>query len=224
MNIPEFNRKLIGSFALICFLFTVIWLILFIYSLSIQGPIESSEAALASIANLTVLFYLTYANATMVTLTVTMLLAGLGVYLQQYAVWSAIGLAFVPVYTVLNLFVYLSQITILPHLVSLRPQSDLLLAQLVQAWPGSAVNVLNNLGYAVLGIPSLIFGVLLFRSNRTMRLASVLLAVSGVASIVGFAGIILDVAQLSLGSIASGAIFLLFLIALGINLFRKEID
>jgi hypothetical protein len=122
------------------------------------------------------------------------------------------GAAFVPIYGLLNLFAYLSQITIVPRMAALQPVPDLLLAQMVQAWPGSAVNVLNNLGYAVLGVPSIIFGLLLGRETPSLRLAGILLALSGVASIVGIAGIAARSAALALGSIVGGVLFLIALI------------
>jgi hypothetical protein len=185
--------------------------------------VETSEQALASVADPDLLHYLTYANATLITITATLLFAGLYVYCRpQDAVWSAMGLAFVPAYTVLNLFAYLSQITIVPRLVDLQPGSSLLLAQMVQSWPGSAVNVLNNLGYAILGIPSLIFGLLLFQRDRRMRLPGGLLALSGAASLAGMVGIVLQNELLSLGSLVSGGLFFLALIPLSANLLGKR--
>ncbi|MGD8737128.1 MAG: hypothetical protein PVJ85_10290, partial [Anaerolineae bacterium] len=109
-----------------------------------------------------------------------------------------------------------------PRLVDLQPGSSLLLAQMVQSWPGSAVNVLNNLGYAILGIPSLIFGLLLFQRDRRMRLPGGLLALSGAASLAGMVGIVLQNELLSLGSLVSGGLFFLALIPLSANLLGKR--
>lgn len=217
------GNRLLGTVALACTIFTAIWLLLLIVGVATQGPVETLEHALASVADLDLLHYLTYANAALITITTTLLFAGLYVHCKpQDAVWSTMGLAFVPAYTVLNLFAYLSQITIVPHLVDLQPESSLLLAQMVQSWPGSAVNVLNNLGYAVLGIPSLIFGLLLFQRQRAMRLPGGLLALSGTASLVALAGIVLQNELLSLGSIVSGVLFLLALIPLSISLLQQK--
>lgn len=217
------GNRLLGTVALLCAITTAIWLVLLIVGVATQGPVETLEQALASVADLDLLHYLTYANAALITITATLLFAGLYVYCKpQEAVWAVMGLAFVPAYTVLNLFAYLSQITIVPRLVDLQPESSLLLAQLVQSWPGSAVNVLNNLGYAILGIPSLIFGWLLLQRQRAMRLPGGLLALSGTASLVAMVGIILQNAALSLGSIVSGVLFLLALIPLSINLLRQK--
>jgi hypothetical protein len=220
----DIRKGLVGSVALVCLIVTIIWLVLLIYGMAVQGPVESFDEALASVVDLDLLHYLTYANATLITLTATMLFAGLYRYCKpQDATWSAMGFVFVPVYTLLNLFAYLSQITIVPRLVALQPGSDLLLAELVQSWPGSLVNVLNNLGYAVLGIPSIVFGLLLFRRGQGMWLSGGLLALSGVASILAMAGIIVQSEPLSLGSIVSGLLFLLALIPLTVHLLRYDL-
>jgi len=91
---------------------------------------------------------------------------------------------------------------------------------MVQAWPGSVVNVLNNLGYAVLGVPSIMFGSLLAR-RRSLRYAGLLLALNGVACIVGLVGIAAGSELLSLGSIVGGAVFLVALGPLSVGLLRE---
>jgi hypothetical protein len=218
----EARNKPLGTLSLICLMVTVIWLVLLIYGVATQGTVETADQALASVANLDLLHYLTYANATLITLSATMLFAGLYVLCKTEApLWASIGAAFVPIYGLLNLFAYLSQITIVPRLVVLQPASDLLLAQMVQGWSGSAVNVVNNLGYAVLGIPSILFGVLLGKRGALLRLAGILLALSGVASIIGMAGIVAQSAVLGLGSLAGGVVFLAALIPLSVALLRE---
>jgi len=211
----ETRNRLLGTVSLICLIVTVIWLALLIYDIAAHGPVETYDQALASVADLDGLHYLTYANAALITLTATMLFAGLYVLVAAKApLWAAMGAAFVPVYALLNLFAYLSQITIVPNLVALGPASEALLAQMVQAWPSSAVGVLNGLAYAVLGIPSIIFGLLLDRVNPSLRVAGIVLALSGAASIVGMIGVAVQSAVLGLGSIAGGGLFLAALIPL----------
>ena len=219
----ETEDKLLGTISRICLVVTVIWLVLLIYGAATRSPVETLEQALASVADPDLLHYLTYANATLITLSATMLFAGLYVRCQaQSPLWAAMGAAFVPIYGLLNLFAYLSQITIVPRLVALQSASDLLLAQMVQGWSGSAVNVVNNLGYAVLGVPSIIFGVLLGKGDASLRLAGLLLALSGVASIIGLVGIVAQSAALGLGSIAGGVLFLAALIPLSVALLRER--
>jgi hypothetical protein len=218
----ETKNRLLGSVSLICLIVTVMWLILLVYGTATEGAVETFDQALASVADLGPLHSLTYANATLITVSATMLFAGLSARCGRDApLWAAMGAAFVPVYCLLNLFAYLSQITIVPRLVALRPAADPLLAQMVQAWPGSAVNLLNNLGYAVLGIPSIIFGVLLGRRRAPLPLAGILLALSGGASILGLAGIVAGSAVLGLGSIVGGVLFLLALVPLTVAWLRS---
>ena len=215
------NNSLLGMVALICLIVTVIWLALFIYDVAAHGAVETAEQAVASVADLGALQILTYVNATLVTVSATMLFGGLYVLCRDEApLWAAMGLVFVPIYGLLNLFAYLSQLTIVPRLAALRPASDLLVAQMVQAWPGSVVNVLNNLGYAVLGVPSIVFGSLLAR-RRSLRYAGLLMALNGVACIVGLVGIAAGSELLSLGSIVGGAVFLVALGPLSVGLLRE---
>jgi hypothetical protein len=216
------RNAFLGTIALICLIVTAVWILLLIYQASTQGSPATADQAVAYVAYLDPVFYVTYGNAAMISLSATMLLAGLYIVLRDDApMWAAMGVAFVPVYSLLTLFAYVSQITIVPRLVVLQPGSNVLLAQMVQAWPGSAVNVLNNLGYAVLGIPSIVFGVLLAMRDVSLRLAGILLALSGIASLIGMGGIVVQNVILSGGSIAGGLLFLAALIPLSVVLLRE---
>ena len=96
----------LGTISLICLVVTTLWLALFIYGVASKGTVETFEQALVSVVKLDALFYLTYVNAALVTLSATLLFACLYVYCKLTAPeWSAMGLVFVPVYSVLNLFV-----------------------------------------------------------------------------------------------------------------------
>ncbi len=74
-----------------------------------------------------------------------------------------------------NLFVYLSQVTVVPSLIALRQQPeyqaavDVLLRQVIQQWPESGAAFFNGLAYAMLGIPSLVFGALMFRQTPPLK-------------------------------------------------------
>ena len=222
---PGNQARLVGLFSLIALTATVIWLVLFICGMVRHGPVATFEEAMGAVNTIDSLFYLTYLNAALVTLAVTALFAGLYVLYRRVApFWSIVAMLFVPAYTSLNLFAYLSQVTIIPSLVSMsgraasQDAAGVLLAQMLQPWPDSIVSVLNNLGYAVLGIPSIIFGVLLAR--RTFP-GGALLVLSGTACWIGFAGIIMDSPLLSAGSIAGGVLFLLALIPLTRRLLKQ---
>ena len=223
------KTKLLGYISLFCLVVTVLWLILLIWGTASAGPMETFEQVLAHVAKLDAVFYLTYVNAALITLGATMLFAGMYVYCQPLASeWSVIALVFVPVYSVLNLFAYLSQVLIVPRLLALHQMteyqvlSEFLLRQLIQQWPSSLVYAFNNLAYAVLGIPSIIFGVILLKQDSWKRLAGSLLALNGVACIVGIVGIALGNSLLSTGSLAGGVLFLFALIALSWTFLRGE--
>ncbi|MBL7162321.1 MAG: DUF4386 family protein [Anaerolineales bacterium] len=211
----------LGIVSLIILIMTALWLALLISSIVSAGPVETFEQVLANAARLDGVFYLTYANATLFTVGATILLAGLYVYCKPIAPeWSVIGVVFVPVYCVLNLFSYLSQITVVPRLLEYQQTAEyqavstMLLRQMIQAWPGSAVWVSNNLAYAILGIPSIIFGMALCKRSKTMRLAGVLLVLNGIACIVGMVGVVLGNTLIGMGSAVGGGLFFLALFPL----------
>lgn len=228
------KTRMLGVLALICLVFTTLWVTLLIYTMARTGPVETFEQALAFVAEPDGLFYLTYVNATLITLCATLLFAGLYDYFKPTAPeWSTFGLVFVPVYSVLNLFSYLSQITVVPRLLDFQRMPEyqaaasLLLGQMIQQWPDSAVAFFNNLAYAILGIPSIIFGVLLFKQStvslagKSTQLAGILLALNGVACIMGVTGLALRNGLLAWGSAVGGVLFLLALIPLSLTFLRE---
>ena len=85
----------LGTISLICLVVTTLWLALFIYGVASKGTVETFEQALVSVVKLDALFYLTYVNAALVTLSATLLFACLYVYCKLTAPeWSAMGLVF----------------------------------------------------------------------------------------------------------------------------------
>ena len=221
------KTRMLGILSLICLVLTTTWLALLIATMARSEPVETFEQALAFVARLDGLFYLTYINATLITLCATMLFAGFYIYFRPSAPeWSIIGLVFVPVYSALNLFSYLSQITIIPRLLAFQQMSEyriasnLLLGQLIQQWPDSAVAFFNNLSYAILGFPSIIFGTLLVKQGagslkgRSKQIAGRLLALNGVFCFIGVIGLAMRNELLQWGSAAGGVLFLLALIPL----------
>jgi hypothetical protein len=204
---------------------TFTWLIVMIADVMRQGPLDTFEQALAYVSRADGLFYLNYANAALLTVTATMLFGGLYLYFRSAAsLWSFVGVLFVPIYGVLNLFSYLSQITVLPRLLDWKKRADdpaavdLLIGQVMQVWHGSTVAVLNSLAYAILGIPSLIYGVLMLQEPAPMPLAGVLLALNSVACVLGFVGFVLRNEKLSSGVVVGGGLFALALIPLTVAL------
>lgn len=185
------------------------------------GPLDTFDQVLAHVSHTDTIFYLTYINAALITLLAVILFAGLYLYYKPGApLLSLLGLIFVPVYGTINLLVYLSQITVVPHLLHLEAlpeyqvMAQFILQQSIQQWPASAISILNNLAYAVLGLSSILFGVLMCRSFKMVRLAGIFLILNGVSCIAGFCGIIMQNAWLSNGSLVGGILFLLALVCM----------
>lgn len=213
------KNTILGTLSLLLAISTVLFLVLFIWGVARAGTMETFEQVLAVVSRQDALFTLAYANVTLLTVIATMFFAALYVYCQPASpVWSLIGILFVPVYTVFNLVAYFSQISVVPRLLALLEVPEyqaiaaFFLRQIIQQWPQSAVSIYNNLAYAVLGIPSIIFGIILYQMKPTLRAGGVLLALNGVACIVGVVGIVLDSSLLALGSMVGAMLFLLALI------------
>ena len=229
MEDTAMKTRCIGILSLICLVLTIGWLIFLIAGMAVAGPLETFEQALKYVEKADVLFYITYTNAALVTMSVVMLFSGFYLHYRHVAPeWSVIAAMFVPLYGGMNLVVYLSQVTIVPRLIELQSmveyesQANFLLRQGIQPWPDSAVSVVNNLAYAVLGVPSIIFGVLMIQSTSALRSGGILLSLNGIACIAGFIGIVLQSPWLSQGSLAGGVIFLLALVPISIGFLKQS--
>jgi hypothetical protein len=223
--------KLVGILALIAMVFSFLWVVMMIWGTVRGGMVETFDQALEHVRNRDWLYVLTYANAVLITVSVTALFGALYAYLRPAApAWSAVGIVFVPVYSAFNLFVYASQITIVPQLARLQSQPDtdgagaFFLGQMIQAWPGSAMGIVNGLAYAVLGIPSLIFGLLLCGGSSLMRVAGVLLILNGIACFAGPLGLITGIPVLELGTVVGGLLFLMSLVPLSVAFLRMDVE
>jgi len=208
---------------------TVIWLALLIADTATAGPLDTFEQVLAHVSDLDALFYLTYANAALTVLATTLLFAVLYLTCKTTAPELALlGLVFVPAYAALNLVVYLSQLTVVPALLTAHQQAqhqaaaELLLRQTVQMWPGSGIAFLNGLGYAILGIPSIILGTILLRRRGSLRLAGALLALNGLACLMGLIGMLAGSELLGNGSLVGGALYLLALVPLNVVFWKGK--
>lgn len=213
------KQTTLGVLALILAVCTVLFLVLFILGVARAGPMETYEQVLAVVSRQDAFFTLAYVNVTLLTIIATMFYAALYVYCRSASpVWSVIGVIFVPVYTIFNLIAYFSQISVVPRLLESmnapdnRAMAEFLLRQLLQQWPESALSIYNNLAYAILGIPSIIFGALLYQNQPALRAGGVLLALNGVTCMVGIVGIVLGSRLLSWGSMVGAVLFLLALI------------
>ena len=221
--------KLIAFLALACLVLTALWIALLIADMASAGPLETFEQVAAHASRLHGLFYATYLNAALLTLAAVAFFAALYAGLKPTAPdWTVVGLVFVPIYGVLNLAAYLSQVTLVPALVTLRldpryaDAADMLLRLTLQAWPASAVAFFNGLAYAVLGIPSILFGLLLWKYPGAQRWGGLLLAINGLACILGVIGFLTGNALLSQGVMIGGILFLAAMFPLAWGLWMAE--
>ncbi len=207
------STRLLGILAVTDAVLTTLWLVLLIVDAAARTGNEP-RPILPYVANPPFLYYATFVNAALITVATTMLLAVVYRFVKPAAPdWALAGLIFLPVYCTFNLFVYLSQVAVVPRLAA-RAVDEASILLLIQSDPGSIAGLLNGLAYAVLGIPSIVFGVLLARRQGALRMGGVLLALSGAASIVGMVGSLARVQAIGLGTVAGGALFLLALVAL----------
>jgi hypothetical protein len=107
----------LGWLALNALIFSTLWLIFLITGIASTGPVNTFDDLLAQINSGGVIYQFTYINAALVTLIVTALMAGLYEFTKRDTEWALIGSIFTPVYCAINLFIYLSQITIVPTLL-----------------------------------------------------------------------------------------------------------
>ncbi|MDI6695240.1 MAG: hypothetical protein QME21_09350 [Anaerolineales bacterium] len=210
--------KLVAFLALVCLVLTALWVSLLIAGMASAGPLETFEQAAAHTSRLHGLFYATYLNAALLTLAAVAFFAALYAWLKPTTPdWTVVGLVFVPIYGALNLVDYLSQVTLVPALVTLRldpryaDAADMLLRLTLQAWPASTMAFFNGLAYAILGIPSILFGLLLWKYHGALRWGGLLLALNGAACILGVVGFLTANALLGQGVMIGGILFLLAL-------------
>ena len=79
------------------------------------------------------------------------------------------------------------------------------------------------LPYALLGIPSITFGVTLFRQpGKAVRTGGLLLAVSGICTIASLIGIVIESDLLLMGTMIGGLLFTLMFLPLAWGFLRQE--
>jgi len=225
------KRSLLGLVSLLLLITTALWLVFMIVDMASAGPLDTFAQVLAHTAKLSGLFYATYVNATLLTLCATAWMALLYVECRAASPgWSIIGAAFVPIYGVLNLVAYFSQITVVPQLLALHGLPDyeaaatVLLRMSLQLWPDSAVAMFNSTAYAILGIPSIIFGLILAQRGGAERAGGILLGLNALACIGGLVGSVAGIAVLEPGVVLGGVLFFAALFPLTWAWLREKDD
>ncbi len=219
------------SFAsIVLAILTGIWIICMVLLMQQHGSlIASFEDAYDFVKDPGVLFYITYLNVVMVTIADVLLFGMLYLHFKsRFPVLSLSGLLFVPVYAAYNLFVYISQVSVVQKIITIyegKLSEDLLqvlLGQFIQLWEHSTIAFINNYAYAILGIPSVLFGMAIFRMKPGLgRATGLLLILSAFACFLGIIGIISGNQVLTYGSAIGGGLFFISLIGMSI-IFRKD--
>ena len=191
------KNKHIGLLALSVFLTTIIWIILIIISESTTSSSETIEDKIAMIQSEQDLYRLAYLNAGLLTFLNIMFMSALYLYCKKTDnFWSTLSFAFVPIYGITNLFSYLSQVFLVPEIIDLYQSVEsknfarILLSLTIHTWPGSLIEAINGMAYALLGIPSIILPLIGLREPKYLAVGGYLMMASGIFSILAFTGIL----------------------------------
>lgn len=223
------KTRTIGFITILTACLTAIWGVLFLFTASPAAPAGTIADQVSTIENQYGLFMLTYANAGLLTVFCTVMLAGFySICRDDDPLWASVALVFIPIYGAGNLIVYLSQVFVIPGLLDryhnplTGAMAEVMLELILHTWAGSLTGFVNGLAYAALGIPSIIFGILLFRNAQVYRFGGLLLIASGVLSILALVGIGIGSFILSLLSPLGGFVFLLGIILLGVKFLQAS--
>lgn len=223
------NTKTIAGLSWVVLALSIVWVVLMLLSIPSESQMISLQDFIKYLSGAGVLFNLNYLNAGLLTFAVSILFAALfAFYKERDLLCSAIAFAFIPVYALLNLTVYFSQVAVLPAFVEMQQvskyaaSSELWIAMLSQLWPGSLFGFLNAMAYALLGVSSITFGWLMLKNTMLLRWAGIMLSVNGFLCILGFAGTFMDSELLSLGLIAGAVFFMIALVLMGMGFWRLK--
>jgi len=202
---------------------TALWAVLTIVSVSETDPEWMPPDYLRWIAHPSLATTLNYLNAAVVTAVAVAFFALLAAMRYRSAPGAvSIAAAFVPIYGTMNLAVYVSQISLVPSLARAaiaNQTAEPVVAQMLQlSSEDTVVALLNVLAYAILAVPSAIFGLVVLRREGRPVFSGALLAASGVSSVVGFVGAMTGSGSLETGVLAGGGLFLVALVVLYLQL------
>jgi hypothetical protein len=188
------------------------------------NPAWNNSDYLCWVSKPDIFFIGNYINASILTITALILFSSLYLFLKEkFEINSFIGIIFIPVYGVLNIVCYSIQISVVPFIASsgmTHNDSIILAAMLIQANPQSLIGFINGLAYAILGIPSVIYGFLLIKSSK--KYSGFFLLLSGVFSVAGLFGYFINNPVISKGIMAGGVLFLIALVFLVIEFKDKD--
>ena len=213
------EKRTAGYLALTTLILTFLWLVTLVWMMTAAGSLTTYDRVLAFSASQPASFFGNYLIAFLVTLSAIFFFYALPTVAGKHHLHLAqLGSSVIPIYGGLNLLIYLWQITGLQRVIDLlaspesRQAAGLVVQQTIHLWPGSAAALFNSLAYALLGIPSMIYGFLMLSQGKQLRFGGILLACNGLACILGFIGSTLSLKWLAQGTLLGGVLFFFALV------------
>ena len=223
------KNKYIGWLGVAVAVTTVLWIVLMMIAESTTSTVEDMDTKVMLIKSELYLYKMSYLNAGLLTFLNIMFMSALYLYCKHTNdFWSTLGFAFIPIYGITNLFAYLSQVFLVPEIIDLYISpathnfAKLLLNMTVHTWPGSLVEAINGMAYALVGIPSIIFPLISMRKPGLLAAGGYLLMSSGILSILAFLGILISAGFLILLSVAGGIVFLISVFLISYHFLNNE--
>lgn len=193
----------------------VLWVVTMIWSMADVKPGWDQIDYVQKVMKFETSFIITYINATLLTLLAVALFWKLFLHFStQNRGLSEAALFFLLIYGTINLVAYGSQLVVLPVLSHKIYNTDLssndiaMVYHWIQMAPGTKIAAANGLAYAALGIPSIIFGLMMMKINRFGKIAGWLFIANAIACMLGFWGMLANNKVLQFGTVAGGVIFL----------------
>ena len=200
--------------ALILLILTIIWVVFTGISMSQVKSSWNNSDLIKWVASPDIFFIGNYINATLLTIVAILLFSFLFTFLKpKYENMAIIGFVFIPIYGVINLICYSIQIAIVPAVAYNtlnNPDTINLASQLIQANSKSLIGFINGMAYAILGIPSIIYGLLLIK--ELIKYSGFFLLLNGILCIIGIIGYVIGNSIVAMGIMVGGIIFLISLI------------
>lgn len=210
------QQNIIKVASIILLVQTIVWLVFTGLSMS---QVESTWTNIDYVnwaANPDIFFTGNYINATLLTITAVALYVFLYGFLKnKYENYAMLGLVFIPIYGILNIICYSIQISVVPLIASSSlesPDKIYFASQFIQANSKSIIGFVNGMAYAILGIPSMIYGFLMFKESK--KISGVLITLNGIFCIIGIVGYTINNSILSMGVMIGGIVFMGSLVAL----------
>jgi hypothetical protein len=179
--------------ALACLIVAGIWLVLLCIGIVSAGNLDTPQDALIQ-AGLSV-----SANLPAILAAVALTVFITAFFVELYSLVKAespaltlVALFFIPIFGLLNLAAYISQIDFIVHMDSVAQTAPSIVNAVSRESAGMNTIFANFLAYALLGISSLILGILVIHHGR--RQTGRFLMLSGIASIAGLVGLVLQIA------------------------------